>query len=229
MTTFLLVPGFWIGGWAWDRVADPLRAAGHDVHAVTLAGGDLAGDIAEVTELVQRLPEPATLVGHSYGGMVVTGTADRVPDRVARLVYVDSGPLPPGTAQCDLLSPADRQAVLDGVAEHGPDWHIPVPAFDNAELSDADLAMLRERAVPQPAGTSTQPMPPANPARRGIPTDAIACTFPVDVFEQMMAAGHPLTVELATHTDRRLHGLPTGHWPMFTRPADLTKLLDSLA
>lgn len=237
MTTFLLVPGFWLGGWAWDRVAEPLRTAGHDVHVVSLAGMDdpaatgidLARHITDVTELIERLPVPVTLVGHSYAGMVVTGAADRRPDRVARLVYVDTGPVPPGTAQVDTGDPADRQYRLDAIAEHGPDWRIPVPAFDNAELSEADLALLRERAVPQPVGTTMQPMPAASPARRELPTDVISCTFPADAMEQMLAAGHPMTAELATHTDRRVHGLPTGHWPMFSRPYDLAKLLDSLA
>src|SRR5687768_4282986 len=108
MATFVLVPGFWLGGWAWQTVARPLRSAGHDVYPVSLTGlGDrlhlanrevnLDTHITDVTNLIafEDLRD-VILVGHSGGGVVATGAADRVPDRLSRVVYLDSAPLPDG-------------------------------------------------------------------------------------------------------------------------------------
>src|SRR6266511_3983100 len=101
MTTFVLVPGMWIGAWAWRNVTARLRAAGHEVYPLTLTG------VADR----QHVGGPQTdvvLVGHSYGGSPVTAAADRIPDRIRHLVYVDSGPLPDGTSQLDTEGPDTR-------------------------------------------------------------------------------------------------------------------------
>src|SRR5262245_56881843 len=104
MTTFVLVPGFWLGAWVWDAVARELRSAGHEVHPVTLTGlGDRvhlatpevdlethATDIINVIEYAGL--DEVVLVGHSGGGMPVSLVADRMPERLARVVYLDSGP-----------------------------------------------------------------------------------------------------------------------------------------
>ena len=108
MTTYVLVPGAWLGGWAWQPVTDQLRDHGHEVHAVTLTGlGDRSGlatpqvdldtyisDVAGLIE-AERLDD-VVLVGHSYAGHVVTGVADRIPGRIALLAYLDAGPSPTG-------------------------------------------------------------------------------------------------------------------------------------
>ena len=107
-TTYVLVPGFWLGGWAWRPVTDALRARGHEVYPVTLTGlgerahlatpdVDLDTHITDVANLLRYEDlRDVVLVGHSYGGLVVTGVADQLPDRVRQLVYVDTGPLPDG-------------------------------------------------------------------------------------------------------------------------------------
>ena len=114
MTTYVLVPGMWIGAWAWHDVTDALRAGGHDVYPLTLTGvadrSHLLGPGADLdthTEDIVRLAEvedlrDIVLVGHSYGGMPVSVAALRLRDRIKAVVYVDSGPLPEGTTQCDL-------------------------------------------------------------------------------------------------------------------------------
>src|SRR5215203_2563285 len=104
MATYVLVAGAWLGGWAWRETAAGLRARGHDVHPVTLTGlGDRAhlaspevDQDTHIADLVAVLTtedlHDVILVGHSYAGITVTGAADRVPDRIAKVVYLDSGP-----------------------------------------------------------------------------------------------------------------------------------------
>src|SRR5262245_38002118 len=128
MATFVLVPGFWLGGWAWRDVAEPLRAARHRVYPVTLTGlgervhlgrpqVNLDTHLADVVNLLRyEQRHEGVLVGQSYAGTVIPvipvipGVADQVPERMARLVYVDTWPLPDGVAQIDLHPPAARQA-----------------------------------------------------------------------------------------------------------------------
>src|SRR3954464_14085130 len=104
MTTYVLVPGMWIGAWAWRSVTERLRAGGHDVYPMTLTGvadrrhlggADLDVHTTDITALieVEDLTE-VVLVGHSYGGYPVTAAADRIPGRIRHVVYVDSGPMP---------------------------------------------------------------------------------------------------------------------------------------
>ena len=114
MTTYVLVPGFWLGGWAWRDVAADLRGRGHDVHPLSLTGmgervhlagpgTDLETHVTDVLNLLRYAElDDVVLVGHSYAGAVVTpSVADRVPERIARLVFVDTGPLPEGMSQSD--------------------------------------------------------------------------------------------------------------------------------
>src|SRR5215468_5197315 len=134
MTTFVLVPGFWLGAWAWRPVTAALRGLGHEVYPLSLTGlgerahlarpdTDLDVHVADVVNLLryEDLRE-VVLVGHSYGGSVVTVAADRATDRVAQLVYVDSGPLPDGVAQVEFNPPPERERSAALVAEHGDGW-----------------------------------------------------------------------------------------------------------
>lgn len=247
MATIVLVPGFWLGAWAWDRVAEPLRAAGHEVIPVTLPGRAERADegpegidqdthIAAVVDLLaERNLNDVVLVGHSGGGITAYGVADRVPERLARIVYVDSGPLADGMAQFDTQDPEEQEAVRRQVEASGGKA-IPVPDFDPAAdpvnlagLSDADLALLRERGTPEPWGVATTPLRLGNPARHDVPSHLVASTFPLEVVEQMLAAGHPFFAEFAAARTRGLHAVPTGHWPLLSAPAELAAVLDEIA
>jgi len=223
---FVLVPGMWLGGWVWDAVADRLRADGHTALPVTLTGVgdrlaedgpdvDLETHVADVLAAIDAAPGEVVLVGHSYGGLPVTAAAARRPGRVARVVYVDSGPLPDGTRQMDLGEP------LDGT---GP---VPPRSWDPAEdpamlagLDDAALALLRSRATTHPYGSVAQPL------RRGgeltAPVTLVACLFTPEQIAEMRAAGHPFFAGLG---DATILPLPTGHWPMLSQPSRLAALL----
>ena len=117
MTTYVLIPGYWLGAWAWQPVTERLRAAGHTVYPLSPTGlgerAHLGGpDInleTHITDIVNLLRyedlHDVVLVGHSGEGVALTGAADRVPERLAQLVYVDSAPVPDGTAQIELYPP----------------------------------------------------------------------------------------------------------------------------
>jgi pimeloyl-ACP methyl ester carboxylesterase len=250
MATFVLVPGMWLGGWAWRDVAETLRAAGHRVYPVTLTGlGErvhLAGPqvnldthLADVMNLLryEELRE-VVLVGHSYAGTVIAGVADQVPERIARLVYVDTWPLPDGVAQIDCNSPEGRRAQEQQVATQGEGWRLPLPSWEELGqldqgnnlrgLGEAERRLIRERAAAQPFGTMTQPVRLTNPAREALPKTAIWCSMTVAEVQEMIAAYPTMCSELAK-PGWQVVELPTGHWPMFSLPGELAALLGSLA
>jgi pimeloyl-ACP methyl ester carboxylesterase len=222
--TFVLVPGFWLGGWAWDEVAEPLRAAGHHVEAVTLpglgsrdaprAGIRLADHVAAVAELVTAVGPDVILVGHSGAGPVVYTVTDQRPGQIRRAVYVDSGPLPEGMAINPGLDPAATEFPL-------PSWaDLEATGSSLAGLDDGQLAEFRRRAVPHPAGPARDPLHLTGSGREKVPITVITSSFTADEARRMAKDGHPYFSELArlpvTYVD-----LPTGHWPMWSRPADL--------
>jgi pimeloyl-ACP methyl ester carboxylesterase len=245
MATYVLVPGAWLGGWAWQDVAARLRAKGHDVYPVTLTGlgervhlarpeVDLETHIADVVNTIEwNDVDDVILAGHSYAGIVVTGVADRIPDRIQQLVYVDSAPFADGMAMTDLYPPDALAALRQTVDEIGEGWRWPFPGFELlaedasvAGLGEAERAAIAARAVPQPWATYTQPLRlqqanagDATPYRRV----AIAC----DDMRSMVAAGVPQIAALTAPPWHYLE-LETGHWPMFSVPDALAEMLDGL-
>lgn len=254
MATYVLVGGAWIGGWAWQRVARRLRQRGHDVYPVTLTGlgervhlarpeVDLETFIADVVNLLTFEDlAGVTLVGHSYAGIVISGVADRAPERVARLVFCDSAPFVDGEAYLDIL-PADAQTALRGtVASTGDGWRLPFPSIEDLGagaslrgLDDADLALLQARATPHPFASYAQPLRlgmdagtlerVATPERWSAPERAvIAC----DGVRTLVGFGVPRIVEM-TREPWRYVDLDTGHWPMLSAPGELATALHDLA
>ncbi len=232
MATVILVPGMWLGAWAWRDVTAALRGAGHHVYPLTLTGvadrAHLAGpdvDLDTHTEDIVRLVEAedlhdVVLVGHSYAGLPVAAAADRVPHRLTRVVYVDSGPLPDGTTQMSLASPQERERV-DGFLVPPREWG---PADDPAlaGLDEHALTLLRTRSTPHPLGSVTQPLRRSGTGRE-VPAALVACLFPVEQVAAMIAAGHPF---FALLDGAEVVSLPTGHWPMLSAPEALAEALD---
>lgn len=232
MSTYILVPGLWIGAWAWHDVTAQLRRAGHEVHPMSLTGvadrSHLAGpdvDLDTHIEDIVRLAEvedlhDVVLVGHSYGGLPVSAAALRLRDRVRAVVYVDSGPLPVGTSQRD-MSPGED----DGGDTLPPrEWD---PAADPQMLAGLDehaLDLLRTRSTPHPMASIRQPLK-ERATVDDLPTVLIASTFPLDVIAGMKAAGHPFFAGLG---DAPIISVPTGHWPMLSEPVALADALSKI-
>lgn len=244
MAAYVLVPGAWLGGWAWRDVAARLRARGHDLFPITLTGlgervhlagpeVDLETHIADVVNTIQWNDlHDVILAGHSYAGTVITGVADRIPDRVDQLVYIDSAPLADGMAMTDLYPPDALAALRQTVDESGEGWLYPFPGFASlaeetsiAGLGESEQAAITARATPQPWATYTQPLrlehadAEAAPYRQVL----IAC----DEMRGLVAAGVPQIAFMAAPPWHYLE-LGTGHWPMFSAPAELAELLDGL-
>ena len=243
MTTYVLIGGGWLGGWCWQRVARRLREDGHDVYPVTLTGlgervhlaspdVDLETHITDVANLIQfEYLHDVVLLGHSYGGLVVTGAADRIPERISELVYLDTAPLPDGTILIETFPPEVRERIEEQVEKLGEGWKWPIPPEEELAnfgsldgVDEAHLRVLRSRATPQPFGTYIRPLRLKNPAREELPKLGIACSFSPAQVREMIAGGHPLSRELSGPNWRFVE-LSTGHWPMFSRPDDLADLL----
>jgi pimeloyl-ACP methyl ester carboxylesterase len=222
----ILIPGFWLDASSWDEVVPALEQAGHRTQALTLPGMEskdadrsgitLRDHIDAVVEVIDSL-DPAggkvVLVGHSGGGAVAHAAVDARPGRVARVVYVDSGPLGDGGVINDELPSEDGEIPL-------PDWAI----FDDEDLVDLDdqrRAAFRERAIPTPIHVASDQQRLSDERRYDVPVTIIACEFPSEMLRKWMEQGHPYVRELAKIRDVEYVDLPTGHWPQFTRPEDL--------
>lgn len=219
----ILVPGFWLDASSWDAVTPPLVAAGHRVHPLTLPGKEsvqasragigLRDHIDAVVAVIDSIEEPVVLVGHSGGGAIIYGAIDARPDRVARGIYVDSVPLGGGDSINDSLPTEGDDAPL-------PDWGV----FDDEDLIDLTdelRAVFRARAIPEPRRVTSDVQQLHDERRLDVPATVIACEFPAAQIRELMAQGHPYVAELAQLHELEIVDLPTGHWPQFTKPAEL--------
>jgi pimeloyl-ACP methyl ester carboxylesterase len=239
MATYVLVPGFWLGGWAWRPVTQRLHERGHDLHPISLTGmaerasqaqpdTDLDTHIDDVVNLLtSRDLHDVILVGHSYGGLVATGAADRMPERIEQLVYVDTGPLPDGMSQNDFTPPDQQTANADLVANHGDGWLLPPPpwaalAARVPDVDDPAIETLTTNSVPQPWATATSPVRLTGGWEK-LRRLGILSTFTTEQVHAM-AATMPAFRHMTGNTWRYAE-LPTWHWPMFSRPDDLAEIL----
>src|SRR5581483_10887922 len=161
MATYALVHGAWHGGWCWQRVTPLLRAAGHEVFTPTLTGLgershlanpaiDLNTHIHDIVNVLEyEHLQKVILVGHSYGGMVITGVSNEVPDRLAHLVYLDAFVPQDGQALIDVTTPQRREAILQQARANGG----LLPPFSVAQygvFAGADVRWVESKLVPQP-------------------------------------------------------------------------------
>jgi pimeloyl-ACP methyl ester carboxylesterase len=232
MTTYVLVHGAWHGGWKWRFVAPMLRRAGHEVFTPTLTGlgerahlarpgNDLDLHVQDVVAVLEMEDlREVVLVGHSYGGMVVTGAAERCAERIRRLVYLDA------------FVPEDGKCLLDYVERVVPERAArfrdegeregsvaPPPLSLWGIVKPEHVAFARQRETRQPFKTFTQPIRLMNSSAAALPKTFIYCSSPATgSFEQFAAKyrGDPKW---------RFHELKTGHDAMILVPGELAAML----
>lgn len=221
MATYVICHGAWSGGWSWRSMRSLLRQAGHDVFTPTYTGlgerahlthpmVDLETHIRDVLAVIEYEDlADFVLVGHSYGGMVVTGVADRVPDKVRHLVYLDA------------FVPVDGQSLddLTGQAREGVEvWLLP-PNPPAPDTSAADLAWNLPRRRHMPARCFSQKLRIVHAAPR-FPRTYIHCTKKLgpDVFRQFAE-------RFRDDTGWRFAAMDASHSPNVTQPTALAKLL----
>jgi len=217
----VLIPGFWLDGDSWNEVAAPLRDAGHTIHAMTLPGlesrdADRSGitfqdHVDAVTAAVDEIDGPVVLVGHSGGGAIAWAAVDARPDRVSRVIYVDSGPLAEGGCVNDEIPIVNGEAPL-------PDWSFFEPD-DLIDLTDELRERFRAIAIPEPARVTSDPIHLTDPRRYEVPATIICCEFRTEQLKVWLEHGEMTEIPKLKNAD--LVDLPTGHWPQFTKPAEL--------
>jgi pimeloyl-ACP methyl ester carboxylesterase len=234
MATFVLVHGAMHGGWCWQRVVPLLHAAGYEVFTPTLTGLgervhlahpgiDLDTHIHDVLGVLEYEDlHDVVLVGHSYATMVITGVADRAPDRIGHLVYLDGVMAGNGQAVLDFF-PAERRAVWRAQVEaESEGWLLPPPADLRhwGIVTEEDVTWVQPKLVPQPFRTLTQPLTLANPTRFGGPKTFIACVkAPSADWREAMIE------RVRTARGWHFRELATGHDAMITAPRELADLL----
>ena len=224
----VLVPGFWLGAWAWDEVAEALRAEGHEVTALTLPGLEsvdadrsaitLNDHVEAICEAVRAAGRPVVLAVHSGAGFPGYAASDRVPELIAAMVYVDTGP---------------------GVGAMEPDFdgvELPLPPVETlAEeenldgLSDEQLERFRRRAVPQPGRVLREAAALTNDARLDIPSTVVATGLTSEQYKAAVEKGYAFLLGLTELRDVTWVDLPTSHWPMWSKPKELAAIIGDVA
>ncbi|MFC8874559.1 alpha/beta fold hydrolase [Streptomyces ardesiacus] len=241
MTTFFLVHGAWHSGQSWERVVPLLEAAGHRVLAPSLTGYgdkvDLAGPEVgldmHVDDVVGLITEEdlddVVLVGHSYAGLVISSAANRIPERVAHLVYLDAMVPEDGESAVD-VQPVTRR-LIELAEQSGSGWRVPplpeqpAPVGLFGVTDPADVAWLRSMLSDQPVRCLQQPVRLDNPAVNAIPRTHIhnVGAGPAGIIRRPVPPVQP------NGDAAQVWELPTGHDCMITMPVELSELLLKLA
>ena len=224
----VLVPGFWLGAWAWDEVAAALRADGHEVTPLTLPGlesGDadrseitFADHVDAIVDAVNAAGRPVVLAVHSGAGAPGYAVTDRIPEKLAAMVYVDTGP---------------AKGALDGGFT---DVEKPLPAAKElAEnenlngLTEAQLETFRRRAVPEPGAALRGSAELINDARLDVPSTVVCTGYTSAQYKDAVREGQAWLGGLAELRDVTYVDLPTSHWPMWSRPRELAEIIGDVA
>jgi pimeloyl-ACP methyl ester carboxylesterase len=234
--TILLIPGHWLGAWAWDDVLEHLETDHARPVAMTLPGLDgddperaektLEDQVAAVLDVITGPgasdDEPVTLVAHSGANAPVSLVLDRHPELVHRVVWVDSGPVATGSVFAPDLPEAVEELPL-------PSLEVLAQQASLEGLSAEVLERFRARAVPEPGPVLRQPVELTNDARHKVPTTLVCCSIPSAQVLELARGGHPMFADVANLAHLDVIDLPTGHWPMWSRPRDLAQVIQSAA
>lgn len=224
----ILIPGLWLDASSWDDVIPTLERAGHRVHPLTLPGlGAPASESAEIgiadwvddaTRALDSLPGEAVVVGHSGGGNVAWGVADARPERVRRVIFVDTVPPPSGNGISEF-------ELVDGVVPF-PGWDF----FPDEDVSDLDEE-TRSRTAPLthsvPARVPTDEIVLTDSARYRIPVTLLMGGLDQETFEGMIDQWGPYADEYHAIDDAEVVKVGSGHWPQFSVPEKLGELINA--
>ena len=224
----VLVPGFWLGGWAWDEVADALRSDGHDVTPVTLPGLEsvdtdraaitMSDHVDAICEAIEAAGARVVLAVHSGAGAPGYAVTDRIPERIAAMVYVDSGPA------TGALNP-DFDAVELPLPPHEE-----LAAEENLDgLTEEQLETFRKRAVPEPGAALRDASKLTNEARLDVPSIVVCTGFTSEQVKDAVKEGYSWLGGLTELRDVTYVDLPTSHWPMWSRPMELAEIIGDVA
>lgn len=233
MAAFLLVPGAWLGGWCWRDVVPHIRAGGHTVLAATLTGlGErshllhpgvgLDTHVADIAGILHHEDlNDVLLVGHSYGGTVITAVAEQAPDRIRRLVYLDAAVPRDGESNDDAIGP-ELVAELRSAAERGGDgWRVPPAASVGDGLPDALRSWVMARVTPHPLRSFGEPVLVGSQVAAALPRTFIRTSTQSVLYGRLM--------ERARAEGWSCRDLKGGHYPMFTEPQLVADALAELA
>jgi pimeloyl-ACP methyl ester carboxylesterase len=232
MMDIILIPGMWLDGSSWDAVVPVLEKAGHRARPLTLPGMEskdadrsavtLADHVGAVVEAIDSIPGQVVLVGHSAAAAIAYAATDARPDRVARAIHVGGFPAGDGAILVDGYQPSNGEIPLPDWSEFGEE--------DLGGLDDAARAEFRERAIPFPAYVVSDPVRLSDERRYDVPVTVICPEFSSAQLREWIDEGLEPVREFPKIRDVTCVDLPTGHWPQFTRPADLGRaILASLA
>ncbi|MGY3126779.1 pimeloyl-ACP methyl ester carboxylesterase [Agrococcus sp. UYP33] len=226
----VLVPGFWLGAWAWDEVAELLRGQGDEVVALTLPGlepdhaarGDVSLDdhVAAIEAAIEG-DRPVLLVAHSGAAIPATVAVDRHVDRIAGTVWVDTAPVVDGAA---MDASFEGEAMpLDAA------WDDEMEQGSMRDLTLAQLDEFRSRAVPEPGGVVREAVSLTDDRRLEVPATIVCTAFSAADYRAYAEQGVPFLAGVLEHRALTLVDLPTGHWPMWSKPVELAAIIDVAA
>jgi pimeloyl-ACP methyl ester carboxylesterase len=241
--TYLLIHPAWFGGWCWKKLTPLLRAQGHEVFTPTLTGLGERGHLARpeiglevhVRDIINVIEyedlRNVILVGNSSGGMVMTGVADHMPERIAHLVFLDAFVPTDGQSMLDVIPPDRRPALEAFVQKEGEGWLLPrfaPPPWKKLVTEvwqvteDADLDWILPRLRPTPFGHFREPVKRKNPAAEKLPRTYIRTEWPHPGLDRYAGAAS----EAAGWQSRRI---ASSHLPYITHPSELAALLLEVA
>lgn len=225
----ILVPGLWLDGASWELVVPVLEAAGHRAHPVTLPGMEsqdadrsaigLRDHVNAVVAAIDAADpaDPVAIVGHSGGCGICHAAVDARPGRIAHAVYIGGFPSGDGGTIADVFPAHNGDMPL-------PDWSV----FGEEDLRDMDDAArdaFRARSIPSPEHVVTDTQQLSDPRRYDVPVTAVATEYTTDMLRGWIDANAAPVREFTKIRHVDFVDLPTGHWPQFTRPADLANVI----
>ena len=225
----ILVPGFWLGAWAWDDVVSALRADGHEVTALTLPGLEsadadrsaitLTDHVDAICDAVKSTGSPVVLAVHSGAGVSGYAASDRIPEQIAAMVYVDSGPAR------GALSPG-----FDAVESPLPTWQeLQEDESGSKAWATSSSRRFGGAPCPNPVARSARLMTSPTTAGSTCRVPCVCSSMTSDEIKAAVEAGYPWIAGLAELRDVTYLDLPTGGWPSGSRPLDLAELLGDVA